>query len=69
MKGDFLSLNLQHLIGMALAYPRMMWPGKVLPLGKKGREFGWRPLFVYFGRCGWKGIGWFLKMRPLRTIG
>ena len=37
--------------------------GKALVLARKGREFGWRLPFVYSGRCGWKGIGWFLKMR------
>ena len=40
--------------------------GKALVLAKKGREFGWRLLFVYFGRYGWKGTWWFLKMRPPR---
>ena len=38
-------------------------------VGKNGREFGWRLLFVYSGRCGWKEIGWFLKMRPPLLIG
>ena len=31
--------------------------GKVLVSAKNGREFGWRPLFVYSGRCGRKVIG------------
>ena len=36
---------------------------KVLVSEKNGREFGWRLLFVFSGRCGWKGIGWFSRMR------
>ena len=43
--------------------------GKALESAKKRREFGWRLLFVYSGRCGWKGIEWFLKMRPPLLIG
>ena len=38
--------------------------GKALVLAKNGREFGWRILFVYSRRCGWKGIGWLSRMRP-----
>ena len=38
--------------------------GKALVSVKNGREFGWRLLFVYSGRCGWKGIGWLSRMRP-----
>ena len=45
------------------------WLGRVLVLAKKGREFGWRLLCVYSGRSGWKGIWWFLKMRPPLIIG
>ena len=36
---------------------------------KNGREFGWRLLSVYSGRCGWKGTGWSSRMRPFRLIG
>ena len=43
--------------------------GKALVLARRGREFGWRLPFVFSGRCGWKGIGWFLKMRSPLLIG
>ena len=43
--------------------------GKTLVLAIKGREFGWRLSFLYSGRYGWKGIRWFLKMRPPLLIG
>ena len=43
--------------------------GKVLVSKKNGRECGWRLLFVFSERCGWKGIGWFLRTRFPPLIG
>ena len=36
---------------------------------KSGKEFGWRPLFVYSGRCGMKGTWRLLRMRPPLLLG